>query len=89
MKRLLRRFVLGLPVVGAGSLVHMLLSLPLLTPVHWLARFRGGRSRRNSSSRDAAAVVIIILLIVGVARSEHLFPLTKPRSQLRLRVYHS
>ncbi|ETW87406.1 hypothetical protein HETIRDRAFT_469399 [Heterobasidion irregulare TC 32-1] len=63
MKRLLRRFVLGLPVVGAGSLVHMLLSLPLLTPVHWLARFRGGRSRRNSGSRDTAAVVIIILLI--------------------------
>lgn len=36
--RLLRRFVLGLPVVGAGSLIHMLLSFPLLGPVQWLAR---------------------------------------------------
>ncbi|THH08163.1 hypothetical protein EW146_g9083 [Bondarzewia mesenterica] len=67
--RLVRRFVLGLPVVGAGSLVHMLLSLPVLAPVQWLARFRGGRSRRNTSTRDAAAIVIIILLVVGIVRT--------------------
>lgn len=59
--------VLGLPMVGAGSLVHMMLSLPLLGPLHWLARYRGNRSRRGDS-RDAAAMVVIVLLLVGAAR---------------------
>ena len=59
--------VLGLPLVGAGSLVHMRLSLPLLGPLHWLARYRGNRTRRGES-RDAAAVVVIVLLLVGAAR---------------------
>lgn len=40
LKRLLKRFILGLPVVGAGSLVQMMLSLPFLGPLQWLARFR-------------------------------------------------
>ncbi|KZP16815.1 hypothetical protein FIBSPDRAFT_934405 [Athelia psychrophila] len=70
--RLLRRFVLGLPVVGAGSLIQML-SFPLLGPVQWLARLRGrggsaGRGRRGDS-RDMAAVVIVVLLLVGAARA--------------------
>ncbi|TFY68375.1 hypothetical protein EVG20_g3587 [Dentipellis fragilis] len=69
LKRLIQRFMLGLPVVGAGSLVHMLLSLPVLGPVHWLARFRGGRSRRRSGTRDAAAIVIVFLLFVGACRA--------------------
>jgi len=68
IRRLIRRFVLGLPVVGAGSLVHMLLSMPLIGPVHWLARYRGNRSRRGNS-RDFAAIVVIILLIAGAARA--------------------
>lgn len=62
-----RPTVLGLPMVGAGSLVHMMLSLPLLGPLHWLARYRGNRSRRGDS-RDAAAMVVIVLLLVGAAR---------------------
>ncbi|TFY73689.1 hypothetical protein EWM64_g10323 [Hericium alpestre] len=69
LKRLVQRFILGLPVVGAGSLVHMLLSLPLLGPVHWIARFRGGRSRRSSGSGDAAAIVIVVLLVLGACRA--------------------
>ncbi|KAI0068444.1 hypothetical protein BV25DRAFT_1911415 [Artomyces pyxidatus] len=68
LRRFIRRFVLGLPIVGAGSLVQMLLSLPLLGPVHWIARFRGGRNRRDSRSRDAAAIVIVVLLVVGAVR---------------------
>jgi len=67
LKRFLKRFILGLPVVGAGSLVQMLLSLPFLGPVHWLARYRGNRSRRGDT-RDVAAMVVIMLLLVGAAR---------------------
>ncbi|KAI0274724.1 hypothetical protein BC834DRAFT_7661 [Gloeopeniophorella convolvens] len=66
--RFVRRFVLGLPVVGAASVIHMLLSLPLLGPLQWLARSRGDRRRRNSGSRDTAAVVIVVLLVVGTLR---------------------
>ncbi|KAF8898826.1 hypothetical protein BD779DRAFT_1464905 [Infundibulicybe gibba] len=62
-----RRFILGLPIVGAGSLVHMLLSAPFLGPIHWLARYRGNRRRDNS--RDIAAAVIIFLLVLGALRA--------------------
>ncbi|KIM75411.1 hypothetical protein PILCRDRAFT_827334 [Piloderma croceum F 1598] len=68
LKRFLKRFILGLPVVGAGSLVQMMLSLPFLGPVHWLARYRGNRSRRGDS-RDVAAMVVIVLLLVSAARA--------------------
>ncbi|KAI0313507.1 hypothetical protein OF83DRAFT_1165569 [Amylostereum chailletii] len=67
--RLLRRFALGLPVVGAGSIVHMLLSVPLLGPIQWIARFRGRRNRRDSSSTDAAALIVIVLLVIGALRA--------------------
>lgn len=67
LTRFFRRFIIGLPMIGAGSVVHMLLSLPLLGPVHWIARFRGSRSRRGSST-DVAAMIIVVLLIVGIAR---------------------
>ena len=67
VKRFIRRFLLGLPVVGAGSLVHMLLSLPFIGPVHWLARYRGSRNRRGNS-RDLAAIVIVGLIIIGALR---------------------
>lgn len=67
--RFVRRCILGLPVVGAASLVHMLFSLPLLGPLQWIARSRGNRGRRGGSgSRDTAAVVIIFLLAVGALR---------------------
>jgi len=67
--RFIRRFVLGLPLVGAGSLVHLLLSVQMLAPVQWLARYRGQRNRRNNSSRDIAALIVIGLLAVGAARA--------------------
>jgi len=66
--RFVRRFILGLPVVGAASLIHMLFSLPLLGPIQWIARSRGSRGRGSSSSRDTAAVVIILLLAIGALR---------------------
>jgi len=66
--RFIRRIVLGLPVVGAASVIHMLFSLSLLGPIQWIARSRGNRGRRNSGSRDAAALVIIFLLAIGAFR---------------------
>jgi hypothetical protein len=65
--RLAKRFLLGLPLVGMGSLVQMLLSMPLLGPVHWFAQYRRHRSRRPSS-RDTAAFIVLLLLLVGAAR---------------------
>jgi hypothetical protein len=67
LRRLIKRFILGLPIVGAGALIQMLLSLPFLGPVHWLARYRGNRSRRGDT-RDAASMVVIVLLLIGAAR---------------------
>jgi hypothetical protein len=67
LKKFIHRFLLGLPVIGAGSIVHMLFSLPFIGPVHWLARYRGNRDRRGST-RDIAAVVIVVLIVVGAAR---------------------
>jgi len=68
IRRFVRRFLLGLPLVGAGSLVHMLLSIQFLAPVQWIARYRGSRSRRNNS-RDMAALFVVGLLIIGAARA--------------------
>ncbi|TFK77171.1 hypothetical protein BDN72DRAFT_830335 [Pluteus cervinus] len=67
IKRFVRRFVLGLPIVGAGSLVQMLLSMPFIGPVHWLARYRGNRRRGNSN--DFAALLIVALLVLGALRA--------------------
>ncbi|KAF5356181.1 hypothetical protein D9756_004134 [Leucocoprinus leucothites] len=68
IKRFIKRFILGLPLVGAGSLVHMLLSVGYLLPVQWLARYRGNRNRRDGS-RDLAALIVVALLVVGALRA--------------------
>jgi hypothetical protein len=73
--RFIQRFIIGLPLVGAGSLVHLLLSVQYLAPVQWLARYRGSRSRRNNGSRDIAALIVISLLVVGALRYiSHIVP---------------
>ena len=64
--RFIRKFLLGLPLVGAASLVQLLLSAHLLAPVQWLARYRGSRRRRNS--RDTAALIVLGLVLVGCIR---------------------
>ncbi|KAJ7783705.1 hypothetical protein DFH07DRAFT_788846 [Mycena maculata] len=66
LKSFLRRFLIGLPLVGAGSIVHMLLSLQM--PLHLLTRYRTG-NRRRDSSRDIASLIIIGLVLVGAARA--------------------
>ena len=61
--RFIRRFLLGLPVVGAGSIAHMLLSIPL--PFHWL-RFRTRRTGRQS--KDLMALIVLAVVLAGAAR---------------------
>jgi len=64
LKRLVRRFLLGLPVVGAGSIAHMLLSVPL--PFHWV-RFRP--YNRGRDSKDLVALLIVAVVLMGAARA--------------------
>lgn len=64
--RLVQRFLLGLPLVGAASLVQLLLSIHLLAPVQWLARYRA--SRRRNNNRDVAAILVVVLIILGAVR---------------------
>lgn len=66
--RFIRRFLLGLPMVGVGSLIHMILTLPFMGPLQWIARWRGNRTRRGNE-RDLAAVVIVIFIVIGATRS--------------------
>jgi len=66
--RFIRRFLLGLPMVGVGSLIHMVLTLPFMGPLQWIARWRGNRTRRGNNT-DLAAAVIVIFIVIGVARA--------------------
>ncbi|KAG7099132.1 hypothetical protein E1B28_001004 [Marasmius oreades] len=68
LRRFFIRFVIGLPLVGSVSLIQMLLTLPFIGPVHWLARYRGNR-RRNNDTRDVTAIILVLLLVVGAARA--------------------
>jgi len=65
--RLVKKLLLGLPLVGVGSLVHMILSMPVLGPVQWIARYRSSRGRRGSS-RDMTAIIIVGLMLIGALR---------------------
>jgi len=68
LDRFIRRFLLGLPMVGVVSLIHMILALPFMGPLQWIARWRGNRTRRGAD-RDLAAAVIVVIIVIGVARS--------------------
>lgn len=77
--RFIRRFLLGLPMIGVGSLIHMILTLPFMGPLQWIARWRGNRSRRGSD-RDIAAAVIVIFIVIGAVRSATRLPLQQDGS---------
>ncbi|CCM05198.1 uncharacterized protein FIBRA_07407 [Fibroporia radiculosa] len=64
LKRLVGRFLLGLPVVGAGSIAHMLFSVPL--PFHWV-RFRA--NNRGRESRDVVTLLVVAMVLMGAARA--------------------
>ena len=65
--RLVKKFLLGLPLVGIGSLIQMILSMPILGPVHWIARYRSSRGRRGST-RDMTAIIVLGLMVIGAVR---------------------
>ncbi|KAF9650072.1 hypothetical protein BDM02DRAFT_3112670 [Thelephora ganbajun] len=66
--RLVKKFLLGLPLVGIGSLIQMILSMPILGPVHWIARYRSARGRRGST-RDTTAIIVVGLMLIGALRA--------------------
>jgi hypothetical protein len=65
--RLIKKFLLGLPLVGIASLIQMIISMPILGPVHWIARYRSSRGRRGST-RDMTAIIVVGLMIIGALR---------------------
>jgi hypothetical protein len=60
IRRLVTRFLLGLPLVSAGS------SMPFVGPLQLLARWRG--YRRNRDTADFATLIMIALVIFGTAK---------------------
>ncbi|EMD42140.1 hypothetical protein CERSUDRAFT_147721 [Gelatoporia subvermispora B] len=64
LQRFIRRFLLGLPVVGAGSIAQMLLSMPLPT-----LGFRFRTLRGRGRSRDFIAVMILAIILIGILRA--------------------
>ncbi|KAI0361498.1 zf-C3HC4-domain-containing protein [Trametes cingulata] len=64
LMRLVRRFLLGLPVVGAGSVAHMLLSIP--APFY---RLRLRTRRIGRQSKDLMALIVLAVVIAGAARA--------------------
>lgn len=63
--RFVRRLLLGLPTVGAGSLFNMIWSLPF--PItHWL-RARLRRTGRNAS--DFMTLILLGAVVIGAARA--------------------
>jgi hypothetical protein len=65
--RMVKKFLLGLPLVGIGSLIQMILSMPILGPIQWIARYRSARGRRGST-RDITAIVVVGLMVIGAIR---------------------
>lgn len=62
----IRRVIIGVPVIGIASVIQVLLQLHLLGPVNMLARHRG-RNRRETS-RDLAMLLILGAIILGIFR---------------------
>jgi len=62
--RLVRRFILGLSVVGITSFIQWLWSMSALGTM----RFPGLRSRRDRE-RSALSIIIIVFVIAGAARA--------------------
>ena len=61
----LRRILIGIPVLGATSIIQILWSTGFLRPFDLATRHRG-RNRRDS--RDFASAVILIAMIFGILR---------------------
>lgn len=63
--RFLRRLLLGLPTVGAGSMINIIYSMPF--PIaHWI-RVRLRRQNRNST--DFTALLVMTVILIGAAKA--------------------
>ncbi|KAJ3551445.1 hypothetical protein NM688_g4698 [Phlebia brevispora] len=65
LNRFVRRLLLGLPTVGAGSVLNMIWSLPF--PIHSWIRMRLRRGSRSTS--DLATLIFLAAIIIGAARA--------------------
>ena len=63
-RRFIRRFFLGLPVVGAGAAVQMLNTVPF--GFTWARR--GARRSNNQNNRDVAAILLVVMVLIGSAK---------------------
>jgi hypothetical protein len=65
LRRFVVRFLVGLPLVSAASLVQLFYS-PIFAPLQGLARYRG--RRRNRDNNDFVTLFLIGLVLYGAAR---------------------
>jgi len=66
--RLLRRFILGLGVVGVTGFVQWIWSMSLTSFMH-LWGPRGGRRDRRNRGQSALSLIVILLVLAGAARA--------------------
>lgn len=65
----LRRVIIGVPVLGVASLVQLFWSMSFLGPVNLLARRLGSGRNRRENSRDIATLIILGAIILGALRA--------------------
>ena len=68
--RLVRRFLLGISLVGIISFISLLLSLSLLAPlqVFRIHFFGNQRNNRNQGGLDGITILVIGFVIIGVIK---------------------
>jgi hypothetical protein len=68
--RLMRRFLLGISLVGIVSFISLLLSLSLLAPfqVFRFHLFGNQRNNRNQGGLDVVTILVIGFVIIGVVK---------------------
>ncbi|CCA77927.1 hypothetical protein PIIN_00641 [Serendipita indica DSM 11827] len=68
--RLLRKFMLGLSLVGIISFLNLLFTLSLFGPLQIVrARWTRGGRREPANIRDIGTILIVIFVLIGVARA--------------------
>ncbi|PVF98302.1 hypothetical protein CPB86DRAFT_705462 [Serendipita vermifera] len=84
--RLLRKFMLGLSLVGILSFLNLLITMSLFGPLQ-IARarwIRGGR-RDGGGVRDIGTIIIIIFVAIGIVRALYgIYTMTKMLAQFLL-----
>ena len=65
---LLKRILIGIPVLGVASLVQFLYSVSFLGPAHLFTRHAGRGRNRRESSIDIATIIILGAVLLGTLR---------------------